>query len=114
MYLVPEPEFFHGFEKNRSFVAAGVGEDHLPARHEEPGYQTGEGGGVLAFVENVGGENEVERTQIFDVRRAPVEEGRPWFNVQVGAGVVEGEIQGRLVMVCGQYRGAAGEGDEGG
>src|SRR5918997_2645233 len=81
---------------------------------EQLGYQVGEGDGVLVLVEHVGGEDEVERSEVVDVGRAPVEEGRVWFTVQVGAGVVGGEIQGGSVVVRGEYRGAAGEGYDGG
>jgi hypothetical protein len=113
-YLVLEPEFLDRPQKDGGFVAAGICEDRLSAGSEEPGNQLGEGRGVLAFVEHIRCENEVERSQIFDVRRAPVEEGRVGFLVQVGAGVVGGEVEGGLVMVCGEYHRAAGEGDEGG
>ena len=111
---VLEPAFFHRHEKYGCFVAAGVGEQGLTARTQEPGYQVGEGRRVLAFVEDVGGENEVEGSQTFDVRRAPVEEGRVGLEVQVGAGVVGGEVEGGFVMVRGEDRCAAGEGDDGG
>ncbi len=111
---VPEPECLHRFEKDRRFVAAGVGEERLPAGCEELGYQVGEGCGVLALVEHVGGEDEVEGSKTTDVRRAPVEEGRAGFRGQVSAGVVGGEVEGGLVMVRGEYGGAPGERDDGG
>jgi hypothetical protein len=111
---VLEAASFHGLQINGRFVAAGVGEEGLPTGGEQLRYQFGEGRGVLAFVEHVRGEHEAESSQAFDIGRAPVEECRIGSAAQVGAGVVEGEIQGRLVVVRGQYRGAAGEGDEGG
>jgi hypothetical protein len=111
---VLEAVSIHSPKINGRFVAAGVGEYRLPTGGEQLRYQLGEGGGVLAFVEHVRGEDEVERSQAFDVRGAPVEERRIGVAVQVGAGVVDGEIQGGLVVVRGEYRGAAGEGDDGG
>ncbi len=85
-----------------------------PSGGEQPGHQVGEGDGVLVLVEHVGGEDEVEGSQVLYIRRTPVEEGRMGFAAQVGAGVVGGEIQGGFVVVRGQYRGAAGEGYDGG
>ncbi len=70
---VPEPEALHRLQKYRRFVAAGVGEECLSAGREELGCQVGEGLGVLAFVEHVGGENEVEGPDTLDLRLAPVE-----------------------------------------
>jgi hypothetical protein len=105
---------FHSPQINERFVAAGVSEDRLSNGGEQLRYQIGEGHGVLAFVEHVRGEDEIEHFQALDIRRAPVEEGRIGFAVQVGAGVVGGEFQGGLVVVRGKYRGAAGEGDDGG
>lgn len=109
-----KPVSLHRPQKVRRFVAAGVGEERLSAWREELRYQVGEGLGVLAFVEHVGGENEVESSDTPDVRRAPVEEGRIWLPTQVLTGIVGGEIEGGLVVVCRQYRRAAGERDDGG
>jgi hypothetical protein len=78
---VLEPAFFHSLEEDRHLIAAGVGEDRLPAGIEELRHQVGEGRCVLAFVEDVGGENEAEGSQTFDFGRAPVEEGRVGFEV---------------------------------
>jgi len=47
---VLEPDFLHFLEKDRRFVAAGVGEDRLPAWCEKLRYEAGEGSGILAFV----------------------------------------------------------------
>ena len=66
------------------------------------------------FVEHVSGEDEIEESQTTDVRCAPVEEGLIGFEVQVRAGVVGGKVEGSLVVVRGEYRGAAGECDDGG
>jgi hypothetical protein len=98
----------HCLQKVRRLVAAGIGEDGLRAGSEELRYQVGEGLGVLTFVEDVGGEYEVEGSDTLDVRRAPVEEGRIRLPTQVGAGVVGREVEGRLVMVRRQYCRAAG------
>jgi len=105
------PNLFHRLNECRRFVAARVGEDRLPAGPEEPGYQVGEGRGVLAFVEDIGGEDEVKGSQTTDVRCAPVEEGLIRFQAQVRAGVVGREIEGSLVVVRRKYRCAAGECD---
>jgi hypothetical protein len=109
---VLEPMFLHRLEKDRRFVSAGVGEDRHPTGPEEPGHQIGEGSGILAFVEDVGGEDEVERSHAPNVRRAPVEEGRIWLPAQVHAGVVGREVEGCLVVVCRQHRCTAVERNE--
>ncbi len=111
---VLEPAPLHRPQKDRRFVAAGVGEDRLPTWHEELRYQICECRCVLAFVEHVGGENEVESSDTLDLRRAPVEEGRIWLPAEVIAGIVGGEVEGGLVVVRRQYRRAAGERDDGG
>ena len=103
----------HSPQKNWRLVAARIGEHCFSTGDEQLRYQVGKGHGVLAFVEHVRGEDEVERSQTFDVGGAPVEEGRIGFAAQVGGGVVDGEIQRGLVVVRGEYRGAAGEGDDG-
>ena len=108
-----ETQFLYCLEEDRRFVAAGVGEDRLAAGCEELRREIREGGGVLAFVENVGGENEVEGTYTLDVRFAPVEENRLGLQAKVRAGVVGREVEGGLVVVCRENFRAAGEGGDG-
>ena len=79
LYRIFEPVFLHRVQKNRRFVAARVGEQRLPARRENFRHEVGEGSRVLPLVEYVRGENEVEASQAFDIRGAPVEEERVWL-----------------------------------
>lgn len=109
-----ETLLLHRFQEDRSFVSAGVGEDRLAAWREELGYEIRQGRGVLAFVENISGENEVVDAKTPDIRLAPVEHGDLGFPLQVRAGVVGGEVEGGLVVIGREYFRAAGEGDDGG
>jgi len=111
---VPEPVFLHGLQKDRRLIAAGVGEECLSAWHEELRHQIGEDLGVLAFVEHVGGEYEVESSDTPDFRRPPVEEGRIRLLTQVSTYIVDGEVEGGFVVVRRQYCRAAGERDDSG
>ncbi len=111
---VLEPEILHSFQKDWCFVAAGVGEDRLAARREQLRHELGECSGILTLVEDVGGENEVEGPDTLYVRFAPVEEDRIRFQVQVRAGIVGGEVEGGLVVVCREYACAADEREDGG
>jgi hypothetical protein len=60
IHRVFEAAFLHRLQKDRGFVAAGVGEDRLAARCEQPGGEVREGRSVTPLVEHVGGEDEVE------------------------------------------------------
>ena len=104
----------HSLEEDGRSVTAGVGEDRLATWREQLRYELGEGSGVLTLVEDVRGENEVEGTHTPDVRRAPVEKDRIGFPIQVSAGVVSREVEGRFVMVRREYSRAAGERKDGG
>ena len=108
------PRSLHSFQEDRRFVAAGVGEDRLATGREELRYEISQSSGVLALVEDVGGENQVEGPDTLYVRFAPVEGGDIRFQVQVRAGVVGGKVEGGLVMVCREYSCAAGERQDGG
>jgi hypothetical protein len=110
---VLESQSLHRLEEDRSFVAARVGEDRLAARREKPGYEIRQGRGVLAFVEDVRGENEVEGTHTLYVRLAPVESGGLRLQVQVRSGVMGREFEGSLVVVCREDFRTAGEGGDG-
>ena len=111
---IAEPETLHGFQEDRGFVTAGVGEDHLlAAGREQPRYEASEGGGVLSLVEHVRGEDHVEGPDTSYVWFAPVECGDLRFQFQVGAGVVGRKVEGGLVVVCGEYPCPAGECDDG-
>ncbi len=101
-------------QKDRRFVTAGVGEDRLAAWREQLRYEVGEGGCVLTLVEDVRGEDQVERPDTLYVRFAPVEEGDLRFQVQVSAGVVGREVEGGLVVVRSEDFGALGEREYGG
>ena len=109
----PEPLFVHHLEERRGVVAAGVCEDGLAFRGEQRGDEIRERHGVRALVQHVGAEDEVEGRWVRHVRSAPVEEGCLRFLAEVHAGVVGREVQGCLVVVCGENGGAAGEGGYG-
>ena len=111
---VLEPVFLHRLQKDRRLVAAGVGEDRLSPWREKPRYKAGEGPGILAFVEYVGGQDEVESPDTADLGRAPVEEHRVRLPTEIGTRVVDGEVEGGFVVVRSQYRRAAGKRDDGG
>jgi len=114
LYCVLESQSLHRFQEDRRFITSGVGEDHLAAGREELRREIREGGGVLALVEDVRGENEVEGPHTPDVRLAPIESGDLRFPLEVRAGVVGREVEGCLVVVCRQDFCAAGEGRDGG
>jgi hypothetical protein len=55
-----ESPFLHQLEKQWRVLTAGVGEDGLATRCEQPGGEIREGRSVTPLVEHVGGEDEVE------------------------------------------------------
>jgi hypothetical protein len=103
-----EPVSLHSFQKDRRFVTAGVGEDRLAAGRKELRYEVSESKGVLTLVEDVSGEDQVERPNTLYVRFAPVEGGDLRFQVQVSADVVGREVEGGLVVVRSEDFGALG------
>jgi len=111
---VHEPESLHSFQEDRGFGTAGVGEDRLAAGREQFRYEVGEGGGVLALVEDVRGENQIEGPKILCFWFAPVEQDRIRFKVQIRADIVGRKVDGGLVVVCRAYPRAAGEREHGG
>ena len=111
---VLEPASFHSFQKDRRFVATGIGDNRLAAWREEPRYEVSEGGGVLALVENIRSDNQVEGPQTPYVRFAPVEAGDLRFQIKVRAGIEGCEIEGGPVVVCREHSCAAGECRNGG
>jgi hypothetical protein len=110
---VLESPFLHQLEKQRRVLASGVGEDGLAARRKQPRHEVRESLGVTPFVEHVGGEDEVEGSDTFRIRRVPVEERGLWFLAHVSPGVVGGEIERGLVVISRKDLRAAGEGDDG-
>jgi hypothetical protein len=110
---VLESPFLHQLEKQRRVLAPGVGEDGFAARFEHPGDEVRESRGVPPLVKHVGGEDEVEGSETFRIRRVPVEERGLRLAAQVRPGVVGGEIEGRLVVVRRENSCAASEGDYG-
>jgi hypothetical protein len=102
----------HQIEKQRSVLAPGVGEEGFAARREEPGHQISEGRNAPPLVEHVGGEEEIEDPET--LWRVPVEERGPRLPTQVRPGVVDREVQGRLVVVRRENSRAAREGDDAG
>jgi hypothetical protein len=111
---IPEPVSLHRPQKDRRLVAAGVGEERLSAWREKLRYKVGEGYSVLAFVEHVGGQDEVESPDAVGLRRTPVEEHFVWLATEIGTCVVDREVEGGLVVVRRKYRRTAGERDDGG
>jgi hypothetical protein len=108
-----EPPLLHRPEESRCISAPGVGEDDLAARCEQLGDQVCEGWGATPLVEHVGGDDEVEDSETFRVRRVPVEERGPWLAAHVDSGVVADEVEGGFVMIRREDSGAASEGDGG-
>jgi len=113
LYCVLESQSLHRFQEDRRFITSGVGEDHLAAGREELRREIREGGGVLALVEDVRGDNEVEAPHTPDLGLAPVEDGDVWPQAKVRTGVVGRELEGRLVVVRREDLCAAGEGCDG-
>jgi hypothetical protein len=107
-----ESPLLHQLEKDQRILAPGVGEDGLTARLEQFGDQVREGQSVPPLVEYVGGEEEIEGSETLRIRRVPVEERGLRLAIQVRPGVVGGEIEGGLVVVRRDNRGAAPEGDD--
>jgi hypothetical protein len=108
-----ESPLLHQLEKQRRILAPGVGEDGLAVRCEQRRDEIREGRGVSPLVEYVGGEDEIESSETFRIRRVPVEECGLRFTPQVRPGVVGGKIEGGLVVVGRETFGAASEGDDG-
>src|SRR5215203_4276971 len=100
---------FHSVQKDRRFVAAGVGEDRLAAWREELRDEISEGRGVLALVQDICGDNELEGAHAPDLRLPPVESEYLRFQIEIRAGVVGRKLQCGLVVVCSQDFGAPGE-----
>ena len=109
-----ETLLLHLPEEDGPFVAAGIGEDRLAGRREQPWYEVGEGGCVLTLVEDVRGKDQVEGPHTLYVRFAPVEDGDLRLEVQVSAGVMCREVEGGLVVVRSKDIGVLGERDNGG
>jgi hypothetical protein len=107
-----KPFLRHQIEKQRRVLAPGVGEDGVAAGREQPGHEISEGRNAPPLVEHVGGEDEIEGPEA--LRRVPVEEGGPRLPSQVRPGVVDGEIEGCLVVVGRENSRAAREGDDAG
>jgi hypothetical protein len=108
-----EALFLHLPEEDRRFVTAGVGNGRFATGREQLRHEVSEGGGVLALVEDVCGEDEIEGTDTPYVRFAPVEDGDLWYQTQVRAGIVGSEVEGGLVVVRSKDICAAGEGEDG-
>jgi hypothetical protein len=96
---VLESTVFHKLEEHRCFVAPGVSENDLAARCEQLGDEARQGRDVPGLVEHVGGDNEVEGSEVLRVRRVPVEVRNLRLSAELGEGVVERKIEGRLVVV---------------
>ena len=109
-----ESPLLHQLEKQGRVLAPRVGEDGLTARREQPGYEIREGRGVAPFVEHVGGQDEVGGPEVFSIRRAPVDERGLRLAAQVRPGIMEGEVEGSLVVVGSENISPASEGDDGG
>jgi hypothetical protein len=111
---VLESTVFHKLQKHRRVVAPGVGENCLAARCEQLGDEARQGGDVPGLVEHVGGDNEVEGSEVLRVRRVPVEVRNLRLSVELGEGVVERKIEGCLVVVGSEDLRACVEGNDGG
>jgi hypothetical protein len=110
---VLEPEFLHSFQEHWRFVAAGVGEDRLAAGREELRYENSKGSGVLTFVEDIRGEDQVEGPETLHARFAPLEGRHLRFQIQVRAGVVDRKVEGSLVVIGSEYARAPGQRQDG-
>jgi hypothetical protein len=113
VYFILESQPLHSLEEDRCFVTTRVGEDRLAAGREELRDQVGQSRDVLALVEYVRRENEVESSQASHFWLAPVEESRAGFLTKVRTGVVGREVEGCLVVVRREDFCAAGEGGDG-
>jgi hypothetical protein len=109
-----ETLLLHLPEEDGRFVASGIGEDRPAGRREQLWYEAGEGGCVLALVEDVRCKDQVEGPHTPYVRFAPVEDRDLRLEVQVSAGVVYREVEGGLVVVRSEDIGATGEREYGG
>ena len=109
-----EPTVFYALQEHRCVVAPGVSENDLARRCEQLGDEARQGRDVPGLVEHVGGEDEVEGSEVFRVRRVPVEVRSLRLSAEVGEGVVEREIEGCLVVVGGEDLRAGVEGSDGG
>ena len=111
---VLESPSLHQPEKGGRLLAPRVGEDGLTARREQAWDEVREGGDVAPLVEDVGCEDKVEASEAPRTLNVPVEEGRLRVAAQVNPGVVEGEVEGCLVVVDSENLSPASEGDDGG
>ena len=109
---VVEIPCLHQLKKQGRVLAPRVGEEGLAARREQPGGEAREGRGVAMLVEHVGGEHEVEASEAPRIRHVPVDERRLQLAAQVRSGIVEGEVEGGLVVVGRENLRAAGAGDD--
>jgi hypothetical protein len=109
-----EPVSLHGFQKDRRFVTAGVGKDRLAAWREQLRYEISESNCVLTLVEDVRGEDQIERPDTLYVRFAPIENRDLRVLIQVSASVVGREVEGGLVVIRSEDFGAPGEHEYGG
>ncbi len=110
---VLESTVIHPPEEHRCVVAARVGDNGLATRGEQLGDEVSQGRDVPGLVEHVGGEYEVEGSEVFRVRRVPVEVQSLRLSAEVGEGVVERKIEGCLVVVGGEDPRAGVEGSDG-
>jgi hypothetical protein len=104
----------HQLEKQGRVLAPRVGEEGLAAPSEQSGDEVREGRGVAMLVEHVGGEDEVEGFPRLRTRHVPVEERSLRLAAQVRPGIVEGEVEGCLVVVGRENLRSASECDDGG
>jgi hypothetical protein len=112
--LVLESPSLHQPQKHRCVGALGIGENGLATRREQRGDEVRQDRDVARLVEHVGGENEVEGSEVFRLRRVPVEERRLRLLAEVGPGVMNRKIEGGIVVVGRENLRAAGEGRDGG
>jgi hypothetical protein len=109
-----EPTVFHQLQEHRCVAAPGISENDLASRCEQLGDEARQGRDVPGLVEHVGGENEVEGSEVFRVRRVPVEVRSPRLSAEVGQGVMERKIEGCLVVVGSEDLRTGVEGSDGG
>jgi hypothetical protein len=105
-----EPTVFHPLQEHRCVVAPGVGENDLAALCEQLGDEVRQGRDVAGLVEHVGGENEVEGSEVFRVRRVPVQVRSRRLSAEVRPGVIERKSEGCLVVVGSEDLRAGAEG----